>query len=436
MAALYRGAVNAVQVVNYDFPHKLGFLFDDWRYKVLYGGRDSAKSWSVARALLLQGAEKPLPTGCFREVQKSIKDSVHQLLSNQIEELGLSSFYEILRDEIRGENGTYFRFAGLSAQTRDSIKSFEGLKRVWVEEAQTVTKRSWDILIPTVRAVDSEIYVTFNPDMDTDDTYQRFVVKQPPGCKSVHINYTDNPWRSRVLDAEREAMKRDAPEDFAHIYLGQCRPAVEGAIYYKEVSRLRSEGRLHPVPYDPMLKVHVVCDLGFNDYMSMILVQRLASEIRVIRYIEDRQRDIPSYSAELKDLRYNWGTVWLPHDGAATSLTAASNVLGATAEKQFQNLGWFTQIVPNIPVDHGIAKTRSIFPRVHMDSANASALLNRLGRYRRRVNSEGQATIPVHDDESHGSDGFRYLALVADQMTNDADDGWNKPLKHSNQGIL
>lgn len=429
-----------VKTVDYEFPHKMGFLFHNHRYKVLYGGRDGGKSWNVARALLLQGAEKPLPMGCFREVQKSIKDSVHQLLSNQIEELGLQSFYEILRDEIRGENGTFFRFAGLSAQTRDSIKSFEGLKRAWVEEAQSVSKRSWDILIPTIRAPESEILVTFNPDMDTDDTYRRFVLNQPPGCKTVKVNYSDNPWRSRVLDAEREAMKRDAPDDFAHIYEGHCRPAVEGAIYYKEVSALRSSGRLHPVPYDPMLKVHVVADLGYNDYMSLLLVQRLASEIRVIRYIEDRQRDIPSYSAELKDLKLNWGKVWLPHDAKATSLTAASNQMGATAEKQFQNLGWTTDIIPNIPVDHGIAKARAVFPRIHLDSEYANELLNRLGRYSRRVTTDrdGRTVVssPVHDEHSHGADGFRYLALVADQMTNDADEGWGKKLKYSNKGIV
>lgn len=425
-----------MNVVDYEFPEKLGFLFDEHRYKVAYGGRDSGKSWNIARALLLQGAEKPLPIGCFREVQKSIKDSVHQLLSNQVEELGLGSFYEILRDEIRGENGTFFRFAGLSAQTRDSIKSFEGLMRAWVEEAQSVSKRSWDILIPTIRAPGSQILVSFNPDMDTDDTYQRFVVRPPPGCKSVHINYTDNPWASKVLNPEREAMKRDAPDDFDHIYLGHCRPAVEGAIYFKEVSRLRSEGRMHPVPYDPMLKVHVIADLGFNDYMSLLLVQRLSSEIRVIRYIEDRQRDIPSYSAELKDLKMNWGTVWLPHDARATTLTAASNPIGATAQEQFQRLGWQTQIVPNIPIDHGIQKTRSVFPRVHIDDTNARELVNRLGRYRRRINADGQATIPVHDDESHGSDGFRYMALVADQLTNDMDENWGKKLVYDSRGYV
>lgn len=399
--------------VEFEFPEKLGFLFEPARYKVAYGGRDGGKSWGVARALLLQGAESPLAVGCFREVQKSIKDSVHQLLSNQIEELGLGNFYEILRDEIRAPNGTFFRFAGLSAQTRDSIKSFEGLKRAWVEEAQSVSKRSWDILIPTIRAPDSEIIVTFNPDMDTDDTYQRFVVDPPPGAKVVKINYYDNPWRSKVLDAEREQMRMKSPDDFAHIYEGHCRPAVEGAIYYKEVSRLRSENRLCNAPYDPMLKVHVVCDLGFNDYMSLILFQRLASEIRIIRYIEDRERYIPSYSQELQDLKLNYGTLYLPHDGKAKHLT------GASAMEQFQKLGWSVSIVPNVDIEMGIRKAREIFGRVFIDRTNASELVNRLGRYRRRVNTDGQASTPMHDDASHGADGFRYLALVADKATND-----------------
>jgi phage terminase large subunit len=406
--------------VNWQFPEKAGILFQPARFKVLYGGRDSAKSWSVARSLLLEGAEQPLPIGCFREVQKSIRDSVHQLLSNQVEELGLTRFYEILRDEIRGQNGTFFRFAGLSSQTRDSIKSFEGLKRAWIEEAQSVSKRSWDILEPTIRAPDSEIIVTFNPDMDTDETYKRFVSNPSPEVVAVKMNWSDNPWRSTVLDAARERMQREAPEDYAHIYEGNCRPAVEGAIYYNEVSALRSSGRLCNVPYDPMLKVHVIVDLGFNDYMALILVQRLGSEIRVIRYIEDRMRDIPSYSQELRDLRLNFGRVYLPHDGKAKTLTSANNPHGSSAEKQFQKLSWKVEIVDNVEVEQGIRKTREVFPRVLIDRSNGSELVNRLGRYRRRVNPEGQATTPVHDDQSHGSDGFRYLAIVADQLSNDS----------------
>lgn len=426
-----------MSAVEWQFPEKTGFLFHPHRYKVLYGGRDSAKSWSIARALLLSGAERPLRVGCFREIQKDLSESSLQLLKDQVHKLGLGHFYDILKNEINAPNGTSFKFDGLANHNKDSIKSYEGLDVAWIEEANKTSEGSWDVLEPTVRKPGSEIWCSFNPEMDTDYLYKIFVANTPPPeAKVVKINWYDNPWRSEVLDAARKRMQQDDPEKYLHVYEGQCRPAVEGAIYYREVSRLRAEGRLHAVPYDPMLKVHVICDLGYNDYMSLLLVQRLASEIRVIRYIEDRQRDIPSYSAELKELKYNWGKVWLPHDARATSLTAASNPIGATAQEQFNNLGWTTQIVPNIPVDHGIQKTRAVFPRVHIDKQNASELVTRLGRYRRRINADGQATIPVHDDDSHGSDGFRYLALVADQLTNDMDEGWSGPIKYSNAGIV
>jgi phage terminase large subunit len=326
----------------------------------------------------------------------------------------------VQQNYIRGLNGTQISFHGLSGQTATSIKSFEGTTICWVEEAQTISKRSWDLLEPTIRAPNSEIWVSFNPDMDTDETFKRFVTTEQPNSIVVKMNWQDNPWRSRVLDAAREKMQREDPDNYAHIYEGICRPAVEGAIYYKEVSKLRSEGRLCNVPYDPMLKVHVIADLGFNDFMSLILVQRLASEIRIVRYIEDRMRTIPSYHQELTDLKLNYGKLYLPHDARAKTLTSASNPLGASAQEQFEKLGWSVQIVDNVEIEQGIRKTREVFPRFYIDKTNANELLNRLGRYRRRVNADGQASTPVHDDESHGSDGTRYLALVADQMTNDA----------------
>jgi phage terminase large subunit len=398
---------------EWGLPEKLSFLLEPHRYKVAYGGRDGGKSWTFARVLLGLGVEKPLRIGCFREVQKSIQASVYQLMCDQIEQMKLGWFYEPTKADITGKNGTKIVFHGLSNETRESIKSFEGLDIAWVEEAHAVSKRSWDILIPTIRGESSEIWVSFNPNMDTDDTYQRFVVHPPPESKVVKINYTDNPWKSKVLDAERERMQREAPDDFAHIYEGHCRPAVEGAIYFKEVSELRSSQRLCNVPYDPMLKVHVVVDLGFNDFMSLILVQRLGSEIRIIRYIEDRMRYIASYHQELKDLKLNYGTIYLPHDARAKHVT------GSSAEEQFRQLGWTVSIVENIGIEQGIRKAREVFPRLVIDKTNASELVNRLGRYRRRVNADGQASTPVHDDESHGADGFRYMAIVADQMSNE-----------------
>lgn len=389
------------------------------RSRVLYGGRDSAKSHSIGRMLLARGRARKERILCTREVQKSIADSVHQLLSDLIVLMGLEDFYEVQQHYILGKNGTQIAFHGLSGQTAASLKSYEGTTICWVEEAQTITKRSWDLLEPTIRAPGSEIWVSFNPDMDTDETYKRYVINPPDDALVTMINWQDNPWRSEVLDSARERMQREAPDDYAHIYGGMCRPAVEGAIYYKEVSRLRADGRLCNVPYDPMLKVHVVADLGRNDFMALLLTQRLSSEIRVIRYIEDRMRDIPSYHQELTDLKLNWGKMWLPHDARAKTLTSASNPLGASAEEQFQKLGWKVEIIENVDLEQGIRKTREVFPRVSVDKTNASELVSRLGRYRRRVNADGQASTPMHNDDSNGADGFRYLALTADQMTND-----------------
>lgn len=366
--------------------------------------------------LLARGRAKPERILCTREVQKSIAESVHQLLKDQISVLGMEDFYEVQQNYIKGANGTQFAFHGLSGQTATSIKSFEGTTICWVEEAQTITKRSWDLLEPTIRAPGSEIWVSFNPDMDTDETYKRFVMTEQPSSIVTKMNWQDNPWRSTVLDAAREKMRIESPDDYAHIYEGECRPAVEGAIYYNEVSKLKSSGRLCNVPYDPMLKVHVITDLGFNDYMSLILAQRLGSEIRIIRYIEDRMRYIPSYHQELVDLKLNYGKLYLPHDGKAKHVT------GSSAEEQFRALGWDVEIIPDIGLEQGIRKTREVFPRFLIDKTHAGDLVSRLGRYRRRVNSEGQASTPVHDDESHGADGTRYLAIVADQLSNDTND--------------
>lgn len=398
-----------------DLPRKArDTLLPPARFKVLFGGRDSAKSTSIAQMILARCMAKPERVLCTREVQKSISDSVHQLLADWVTKLGLGDFFDVQKNYIYGKNGSQIAFHGLSGQTAMSLKSFAGITICWVEEAQTITKRSWELLEPTIREPGSEIWVSFNPDMDTDETYKRFVASSPPDSIVTKMNWPDNPWRSQVLDAARERMKRESPDDYAHIYEGECRPAVEGAIYYHEVSKLKSSGRLCNVPYDPMLKVHVITDLGFNDFMALLLVQRLGSEIRIIRYIEDRMRFIPSYHQELTDLKLNYGKLYLPHDGKAKHVT------GSSAEEQFRALGWDVEIVPDIGIEQGIRKTRELFPRFCIDKTHAYELVNRLGRYRRRVNSEGQASTPLHDDSSNGSDGTRYLAIVADQLTNDS----------------
>lgn len=396
-------------------PKLIRPLFDPKRYKVFYGGRGAAKSWGAARALLVKGMEKPLRILCAREIQRTINDSVHRLLVDQIDTLGLSGFYKYTDASIRGKNGTEFFFSGLRAQDVHKLKSYEGVDICWVEEAHVVSKKSWDILIPTIRKEKSEIWITFNPELDTDETYVRFVQNPPKESVVVHTCWLDNPWFPDVLELERLDLKERDPDAYANVWEGKCRSAVEGAIYEKELAALYADGRYRTVPYDPLLKVHTVWDLGWNDQMSIILCQRGVSEVRVIGYIEDHHKTLTDYVEELERLPYRYGNDYLPHDGRAKDYKS-----GKSAEEILRGMGRTVRITENLSVEAGIKAARMMFPRVYVDE-KCDRLLFALKRYRRTINqTTGQPGPPLHDDASHGSDAFRYMAVAVDKMANDA----------------
>ncbi len=410
------------------FPDKLRPLFEPWRYKVAHGGRGGAKSWGFARALLILGAKTKLRILCTREVQKSIKDSVHKLLSDQIQALGLGKFYEVQANVIKGANGTEFLFAGLSDLTAESIKSFEGVDRVWCEEAQAISKRSWDILIPTIRKDGSEIWISLNPELDTDETYVRFIQSPPPDAVVIQINYPDNPWFPEVLEKERQHAKATMTDaDYQNIWEGKCRPAVTGAIYAEEVADMASSGRICDVAYDPSFKVHVIWDLGWNDSMSLVLVQRHLSTIRVIEYLEDSHKTLDWWSAELRKRNFNWGTLWLPHDGQHCDYKT-----GKSAKELLEAANWSVEITPNLPVESGIRTARMALKQTYIDKTKAARLVECLKRYRRGVPaSTGEPGNPIHDEWSHGADAYRYTAINADSLTNE-DWGSFKSLNYPN----
>lgn len=210
--------------LNLKTPEAFGFLHDpplgQMRYRVSYGGRGSAKSWQFARALLIHGLSAPLRILCAREYQTSIRDSVHRVLADQIEMLGLSAFYTVQEASITGANGTEFLFKGLRRDTAQ-IKSTEGIDLAWVEEAEAVSDASWRTLIPTIRKEGSEIWVTFNPALADDPTYQRFVLKPPERALVRKVSYQDNPWFPAVLREEAEALRRNDPEAYAHVWGGE-----------------------------------------------------------------------------------------------------------------------------------------------------------------------------------------------------------------------
>jgi phage terminase large subunit len=212
------------------FARSFQFLFRPARYKVGYGGRGSAKSWSFARALILSSASRKERILCGREIQNSIKESVHKLLSDQIEAMGLGDRFSILESEIRGKNGSEFIFAGLRSNPH-KIKSTEGVDKAWIEEAEKVSERSWELLIPTIRKPGSEIWVSFNPDEETDPAYQRFVLNPPPDAIVQKINWRDNPWFPEELRKEMEYLYRVDPESAAHVWGGECRKVSNAQIF-------------------------------------------------------------------------------------------------------------------------------------------------------------------------------------------------------------
>jgi phage terminase large subunit len=396
-------------IAKAEFPIKLKGLFEKSRYKVAFGGRGGAKSWGIARALLIKGAKDPMRILCAREFQTSIKDSVHKLLCDQIEALGLLGFYEITQNSIRGKNGTEFAFVGLRNNVAN-IKSYEGVDVVWVEEAQTTSRLSWNILIPTIRKQGSEIWISFNPELETDETYQRFVLKPPADCIQIKINWSDNPWFPDTLMLEKDALKERDLEAYNQVWEGLCRQSVDGAIFAKELQQAEIDGRLTKVPYDATKPVHAVFDLGWADSTAIWFLQFVGMETRLIRYIEDSQKTISHYLATMQTFGYVYDKVWLPHDAENKTLAAA----GRSIDDIVRAAGYKTQILPRVPILDSINAARTIFPSCYFDRDNAAEGINCLRHYRYEVDpATGQfSRSPLHDHYSHGADAFRYIALM------------------------
>lgn len=395
-------------------PAKLAGLYQQSRYKVMHGGRGGGKSHGVAEVLLELAARRPLRILCAREIQKSMRDSVHRLLKDKIVKLGLQSFYEVLDTEIRGSNGTLVLFTGLQSHTVDSIKSFEGVDIVWVEEAHGVSKKSWDVLSPTIRKEGSEIWMTLNPDMETDETYTRFISTKSPDTWVCEINWRDNPWFPEVLDEERRKAKRTMlKEDYEHIWEGKARRVAAGAIYRYEIEHLYADDRAARLPYDPRLPVHTVWDLGWNDAMTIAMVQITPQDIRIIDYIEDSHRTYDWYVTQLEKRPYRWGIDYLPHDGKTKNPQTGKN-----AEMLLKELGRKRVVcLAALDVEEGIKSVRMMFSRCYFDSAKTARLLECLKRYKRAIHSStGEAMGPLHDEYSHGADCFRYVAQSAEHM--------------------
>jgi phage terminase large subunit len=251
--------------------------------------------------------------------------------------------------------------------------------------------------------------MSFNPVLESDATYERFVKKPQPNSLVRHVTYHENPWFPAELEREAAALKERDPDAYQHVYLGQCRYALDGAIYANELRDAQEQGRICSVPHDPTRPVSIYFDLGWSDQTAVWFAQHVAGEIRLIDFLQDAQRPFSHYLHELQGRGYTYATMWLPHDAQAKSLGT-----GRSIEEMARVAGWRVRIVPRLSVADGINATRTLFPRMWFDQVNCADGIQALRYYRYDVDlNTGQfSRTPLHDSASNGSDALRYVAVA------------------------
>lgn len=399
--------------VEAQFPEKLEFLFQPSRYKVAYGGRGGTKSWGIARALLIAGTQRKMRILCVRETMNSIEQSVHQLLTDQIRLLGLRDFYRIQLKSIIGVNGTEFFFAGIR-QSVDNMKSYEDVDACWCEEAQAISKRSWNILIPTIRKEGSEIYVSFNPEFEDDETYKMFVTNPPSNAKVVQVNWRDNPWFSGVLREELENLKRRDPDEYEHVYEGKCRSTVQGAIYKKEIAAAEAEGHITRVPWDSQKPVSTYWDIG-PAHTRVWFAQSFPFEFRIVDYLSGELESLSYYTKALQEKPYTYDLHVLPWDAERAELGTGRSVLELMREVFGSER---VKCAKKLSVEDGIAAVRAIFPRCWFDAEKTADGFRALRCYQYEYDKDLRtySRKPLHDWASHSADAFRTLAVSIKEL--------------------
>ena len=221
----------------------------DLRYLGAHGGRGSGKSHHFAERIVDRMIEDPtIRAVCIREVQKSLRESAYRLIADKINALGVADRFRVMHDRIETPQGGLVIFMGMQDHTAETIKSLEGFRIAWVEEAQTLSEKSLELLRPTIRAPGSQMYFSWNPRnrMDAVDNFLRGD-DVPEGAAVVQVNYDSNPWFPKELEAERELDRRLRPDRYSHIWLGDYEPQAVGAIWNM---RDINEGRETELPND------------------------------------------------------------------------------------------------------------------------------------------------------------------------------------------
>lgn len=394
------------------------------RYKGAWGGRGSGKSHFFAELLIEECLAHPGTRAVgIREVQKSLKESSKRLIEDKLDAFGLASGhgFRAFTDVIQTPGDGLITFAGMQDHTADSIKSLEGYRIAWVEEAQTLSARSLSLLRPTIRADGSELWFGWNPRRKTDavDALLRGDAV-PTGATVVRANWRDNPRFPAVLEQERQDCLRITPEQYDHIWEGGYATVLEGAYYAKSLALARQEGRIGRVAADPLLTLRAFVDIGGTgaraDAFAIWIVQFVGREIRVLDYYEAVGQPLATHLAWMRGRGYEPARAqfWLPHDGAQNE-----RIVDASYESALRAAGYRVTVVPN--QGRGAAKARieaarRLFPSIWFNESTTQAGLDALGWYHERKDEARNIGLgPEHDWASHGADAFGLACVAYDE---------------------
>lgn len=407
-------------------PRPLLPLMHPKRYKGAHGGRGGAKSHFFAEQMLIECITRQARCVCIREVQNSIKDSVRQLLLDKIQSMGVSHLFEVVEHEIRGVQGTQTQgaliiFRGMQSYNADTIKSLESYKIAWVEEAQTLSAYSLELLRPTMRADDAEMWFSWNPRNKTDavDAFFRSGGKNDDAI-CVQVNWRDNPW---FPDALRRDMERDKVEDidkYEHIWEGAYGGSV-GAILSRWVNEADRDGRINDgVVFDkdgPVIEVS--SDIGFRDTASWWYWQRRAGGNALLMYEGDSGMDadewIPRIQQNVRLLGGDGVKVHLPHDSRVKTFQSRHS----TVERFLEAFGVASvRVVPISKKTDQITAARTVIKRCEFHKTRCAMGLDGLRAWEFDYNPDTQAFSrePLHNWASHPSDAFAYGCQVMQEF--------------------
>lgn len=417
-------------------------LLEPARYKAAYGGRGSGKSHFFAEYIIENHIADPgQSTVCVREIQKSLDQSVKRLLETKIESLNAGAYFDVQDAKIKTKNGEgLIIFQGMQNHTADSIKSLEGYNRAWVEEAQTMSQFSLDLLRPTIRKPGSEILFSWNPRYKTDPVDQFFRKNPPNNAKVVRVNWYDNPWFPDVLNREMlDDFDRDK-DKAEHIWNGAY-GAGQGAILARWVNEADRDGRINDsVVFDPQGgPLEISCDLGFRDTASFWYWQRMIGGYNLLRYDGDTGLDaddwIPRIKGHLADIGARKVHIWLPHDAKAKTFQSKET----TIERFLRAFGADNcSIVPQSKKADQISAARSVISRCAFNATDCEDGLDGLRAWEFEYNEENAifSREPVHNWASHPSDAFAYgCQVMQEKEVNPAEKPPKFPVYGHNSGI-